>query len=115
MTILLQYYKAEEPFEIMIYRIFAGCSIQVCLFLHDYDDVNILYTPSEHSGVQRKTSAVMESFSQVQKSTHIPEGESVPDFEEKLRPVTAQEGNMNCSLTVKAHAQLQFLVDWCIG
>ncbi|KAM6925929.1 LOW QUALITY PROTEIN: immunoglobulin superfamily member 22-like [Lycodopsis pacificus] len=48
-------------------------------------------TLEEHSGVQRKTSAVVESFSQVQKSSQIPEGESVPDFEVKLRPVTAQE------------------------
>lgn len=46
----------------------------------------------EHSAVQRKTSAVVESYSQVQKSPYIPEGECVPDFEEKLRPVTAQEG-----------------------
>lgn len=50
---------------------------------------------TEHSGVQRKTSAVVESFSQVQKSLQIPEGESVPDFEEKLRPITAQEGKVN--------------------
>ncbi|XP_067356837.1 immunoglobulin superfamily member 22-like [Channa argus] len=50
-------------------------------------------TMEEHSGVQRKTSAVVESFSQVQKSPQIPEGESVPDFEEKLRPITAQEGD----------------------
>ncbi|XP_071751221.2 immunoglobulin superfamily member 22-like [Centroberyx gerrardi] len=47
----------------------------------------------EHSVVQRKTSAVVESFSQVQKSPQIPGGESVPDFEEKLRPITAQEGD----------------------
>ncbi|KAM3869988.1 immunoglobulin superfamily member 22-like [Diretmus argenteus] len=47
----------------------------------------------EHSVVQRKTSAVVESFSQEQKSLQIPEGESVPDFEEKLRPITAQEGD----------------------
>ncbi|KAG7523152.1 immunoglobulin superfamily member 22 [Solea senegalensis] len=46
----------------------------------------------EQSGFQRKTSAVGETFSQVQKSPQIPEGESVPDFEEKLRPVSAQEG-----------------------
>ncbi|KAM8752242.1 immunoglobulin superfamily member 22-like [Acanthopagrus schlegelii] len=46
----------------------------------------------EHSGVQCRTSAVVEFFSQVQKSSQIPKGESVPDFEEKLRPVTAQEG-----------------------
>ncbi|XP_069384393.1 immunoglobulin superfamily member 22 [Paralichthys olivaceus] len=50
-------------------------------------------TVEEHSGAQRKTSAAAESFSQVQKSTHIPKGESVPDFEEKLRPITAQEGD----------------------
>lgn len=55
----------------------------------------VLFAPSEHTGVQRKTSAVAESFSQVQKSSQIPEGESVPDFEEKLRPITAQEGEVN--------------------
>lgn len=54
--------------------------------------MDVLYVPLEHSGSQRKTSAAMESFSQVQKSTQIPEGESVPDFDEKLRPITAQEG-----------------------
>lgn len=47
----------------------------------------------EHSVVQRKTSAVVESFSQVQKSPHIPAGESIPDFEERPRPITAQEGD----------------------
>ncbi|XP_026775232.3 immunoglobulin superfamily member 22 [Pangasianodon hypophthalmus] len=45
----------------------------------------------EQSAVQRKTSAVMESFSQVQKSSEIPPGESIPEFEERPRPVTAQE------------------------
>ncbi|KAM4618625.1 immunoglobulin superfamily member 22-like [Polymixia lowei] len=50
-------------------------------------------TMDEHSVVQRKTSAVVESFSQVQKSLQIPEGQSVPDFEEKPRPITAQEGD----------------------
>lgn len=64
------------------------------IFVHDYD-VDVPYAPSEHTGVQRKTSAVVESFSQVQKNPQIPEGESVPDFEEKLRPVTAQEGEVN--------------------
>lgn len=53
---------------------------------------------TEHSGVQRRTSAVAESFSQTQRSLQIPEGESVPDFEEKLRPITAQEGKVNCFL-----------------
>ncbi|XP_027029085.2 immunoglobulin superfamily member 22 [Tachysurus fulvidraco] len=46
----------------------------------------------EQSAVQRKTSAVMESFNQVQKSSEIPPGESIPEFEEKPRPITAQEG-----------------------
>lgn len=63
-------------------------------FVHDYE-VDVLHAPSEHSGVQRKTSAVVESFSQVQKSSQIPEGESVPDFEEKLQPVTAREDEVN--------------------
>ncbi|XP_061772633.1 immunoglobulin superfamily member 22-like [Nerophis ophidion] len=47
---------------------------------------------SDITGIQRKTSAVVETFSQVQKSPSLPEGETVPDFEEKLRPITAQEG-----------------------
>ncbi|KAG7324364.1 hypothetical protein KOW79_012380 [Hemibagrus wyckioides] len=47
----------------------------------------------EQSAVQRKTSAVMESFDQVQKSSEIPPGESIPEFEEKPRSVTAQEGD----------------------
>lgn len=71
------------------------------MFAHDYD-VDVLYAPSEHSWVQRKTSAVVESFSQVQKSPQIPEGESVPDFEEKLRPTTAQEGEVNLSFHLTA-------------
>ncbi|KAI5626876.1 immunoglobulin-like and fibronectin type III domain-containing protein 1 [Silurus asotus] len=47
----------------------------------------------EQTAVQRKTSAVMESFVQVQKSSEIPPGESIPEFEERPRPVTAQEGD----------------------
>ncbi|KAF7668962.1 hypothetical protein LDENG_00273530 [Lucifuga dentata] len=53
----------------------------------------LLRAVDEHSVAQRKISGVMESFNQVQKSPHIPEGESLPDFAEKLRPVTAQEGD----------------------
>ncbi|XP_053175920.1 immunoglobulin superfamily member 22-like [Scomber japonicus] len=68
-------------------------------------------TMDEHSGVQRKTSAVVESFSQVQKSTHIPEGESVPDFEEKLRPITAQEGD-NAVFKAKVTGNPQPTVSW---
>ncbi|XP_072529480.1 immunoglobulin superfamily member 22-like [Salminus brasiliensis] len=47
----------------------------------------------EQSGVQRKISGVMESFSQVQKNSEIPAGESIPDFEDRPRPFTAQEGD----------------------
>ncbi|XP_026872193.2 immunoglobulin superfamily member 22 isoform X2 [Electrophorus electricus] len=47
----------------------------------------------EHSGVQRKSSAIMETFSQMQKSLAIPPGECAPEFEERSRPVTAQEGS----------------------
>ncbi|XP_066557228.1 immunoglobulin superfamily member 22-like [Amia ocellicauda] len=46
----------------------------------------------EEQSIQRKTSATVESFSQVQKSFEIPAGECVPDFEEKPRPLTLQEG-----------------------
>lgn len=74
-----------------------GSSSIVGLFVHD-NNVDVLYAPSEHSGVQCKTSAVVESCSQVQKSLHLPKGESVPDFEEKLRPITAQEGEVNRTL-----------------
>lgn len=68
-------------------------------------------TMDEHSGVQRKTSAVVESFSQVQKSPQIPEGESVPDFEEKLRPITAQEGD-NAVFRAKVTGNPQPDVSW---
>ncbi|XP_035521440.1 immunoglobulin superfamily member 22-like [Morone saxatilis] len=68
-------------------------------------------TVEEHSGIQRKTSAVAESFSQVQKSTIIPEGESVPDFEEKLRPTTAQEGD-NAVFKAKVTGNPQPSVNW---
>lgn len=54
---------------------------------------------TEQSAAQHKTSAVMESFSQVRKSTEIPPGESIPEFEERPRPVTAQEGEMTSQLT----------------
>lgn len=75
-----------------------GCwSICLC-------DVNVLSTPPE-SGVQRKTSAVVESFSQVQKSPQIPKGESVPDFEEKLRPITAQEGTGEMHTFLSQHPE----------
>lgn len=49
--------------------------------------------------MRRKTSAVMESFSQVQKSSEIPPGESIPEFEERPCPVIAQEGEMSSQLT----------------
>ncbi|KAM9854709.1 immunoglobulin superfamily member 22-like [Aulostomus maculatus] len=68
-------------------------------------------TVDEHSSVQRKTSAVVESFSQVQISENIPEGESVPDFEEKLRPVTAQEGD-NTVFRAKVTGLPQPSVSW---
>ncbi|XP_037623781.1 immunoglobulin superfamily member 22-like [Sebastes umbrosus] len=68
-------------------------------------------TMEEHPGVQRKTSAVVESFSQVQKNPQIPEGESVPDFEEKLRPVTAQEGD-NAVFKAKVTGKPQPSVNW---
>ncbi|XP_044213840.1 immunoglobulin superfamily member 22-like isoform X2 [Thunnus albacares] len=71
----------------------------------------LLRTMDEHSGVQRKSSAVVESFSQVQKSTHVPEGESVPDFEEKLRPITAQEGD-NAVFKAKVTGNPQPSVSW---
>ncbi|XP_066526079.1 immunoglobulin superfamily member 22-like [Hoplias malabaricus] len=56
----------------------------------------VSHTPrllEEAGGAQRRISGVMESFSQVQKSLEIPAGECVPDFEDKPRPVTAQEGD----------------------
>ncbi|XP_044050814.1 immunoglobulin superfamily member 22-like isoform X2 [Siniperca chuatsi] len=68
-------------------------------------------TMEEHSGVQCRTSAVAESFSQVQKSLQIPEGESVPDFEEKLRPITAQEGD-NAVFKAKVTGNPQPIVNW---
>ncbi|XP_042352847.1 immunoglobulin superfamily member 22-like [Plectropomus leopardus] len=68
-------------------------------------------TMEEHSGVQRKSSTVVESFSQVQKSPQIPEGESVPDFEEKLRPVSAQEGD-NAVFKAKVTGKPQPTVNW---
>lgn len=70
-----------------------------CLFVQYSDSLtgDVLDLPLEHSGVQCKTSAVVESFNQVEKSPQIPEGESVLDFEVKLRPITAQEGEVNHS------------------
>ncbi|XP_028263452.1 immunoglobulin superfamily member 22-like isoform X2 [Parambassis ranga] len=68
-------------------------------------------TTDEHSGLQRKTSAAVESFSQVQKSSKIPKGESVPDFEEKLRPITAQEGE-NAVFKAKVTGNPQPTVSW---
>ncbi|KAI9523592.1 hypothetical protein NQZ68_026534 [Dissostichus eleginoides] len=59
----------------------------------------------DHSWAQCKTSAVVESFSQVLKSPQIPEGVSVPDFDEKLRPITAQEGD-NAVFKAKVLCQL---------
>ncbi|XP_047452409.1 immunoglobulin superfamily member 22-like isoform X2 [Mugil cephalus] len=68
-------------------------------------------TVDEHYEVQRKTSAVVESFSQVQKSTEVPEGESVPDFEEKPRPITTQEGD-NAVFKAKVTGNPQPTVTW---
>ncbi|XP_046907454.1 immunoglobulin superfamily member 22-like isoform X1 [Hypomesus transpacificus] len=65
----------------------------------------------EHSVVQRKTSAVVESFSQLQKSPHVPVGESVPDFEERPRPITAQEGD-KVSFKVKVTGTPSPTVTW---
>ncbi|KAL4622694.1 immunoglobulin superfamily member 22 [Arapaima gigas] len=66
--------------------------------------------PDEQS-VQRKTSTVVESFSQVQKSFEIPPGECVPDFEEKPRPITAQEGD-KASFKVKVTGNPKPTVTW---
>ncbi|KAJ8249398.1 hypothetical protein GJAV_G00234370 [Gymnothorax javanicus] len=41
----------------------------------------------------RKVSSVVESYSHVQKSSNIPAGESMPEFEERPRPITVQEGD----------------------
>ncbi|KAI1903990.1 hypothetical protein AGOR_G00001080 [Albula goreensis] len=65
----------------------------------------------EEQSVQRKTSAVIESFSQVQKSFEIPAGESVPDFEEKPRPITAQEGD-KAAFKVKVTGNPKPTVTW---
>ncbi|KAL2093519.1 hypothetical protein ACEWY4_010831 [Coilia grayii] len=51
------------------------------------------YTGTEQTVVHRKTSAIGEYYSQVQKSPAIPPEESMPDFELRPRPITAQEGN----------------------
>ncbi|XP_048829497.1 immunoglobulin superfamily member 22-like [Brienomyrus brachyistius] len=64
----------------------------------------------EQSG-QRKISTVVESFSQVHKSFEIPAGESVPDFEEKPRPITAQEGD-KASFKVKVTGNPKPIVTW---
>ncbi|KAK7891736.1 hypothetical protein WMY93_023699 [Mugilogobius chulae] len=71
----------------------------------------LIKSMDEHTVVHRKSSAVVESFSQVQKSPHIPKGESVPDFEEKLRPVTAQEGE-NAVFRAKVTGTPQPSVFW---
>ncbi|XP_033823481.2 immunoglobulin superfamily member 22-like [Periophthalmus magnuspinnatus] len=65
----------------------------------------------EHSSIQRKSSAVVETYTQVQTSPHVPAGESVPDFEEKLRPVTAQEGD-NAVFRAKVTGKPQPCVVW---
>ncbi|XP_056138393.1 immunoglobulin superfamily member 22-like [Lampris incognitus] len=65
----------------------------------------------EHSVVHRKTSAVVESSSQVQKSLQIPKGESAPDFEEKPRTVTAQEGD-KAVLRAKVTANPTPAISW---
>nr|XP_046251316.1 immunoglobulin superfamily member 22-like [Scatophagus argus] len=68
-------------------------------------------TMEEHSGAQRKTSALVESYSQVQKSPQVPEGESVPDFEEKLHPIAAQEGD-SAVFKAKVTGNPQPSVNW---
>ncbi|XP_039471758.1 immunoglobulin superfamily member 22-like [Oreochromis aureus] len=65
----------------------------------------------EHSGVHCKTFAVVESFNQVQKSPQLPEGESVPDFEAKLRPITAQQGD-NAAFKANVTGNPQPSVSW---
>uniref|UniRef100_A0A3B1JLG9 Immunoglobulin superfamily member 22 n=1 Tax=Astyanax mexicanus TaxID=7994 RepID=A0A3B1JLG9_ASTMX len=65
----------------------------------------------EQSGVQRKISGVMESFSQVQKSSEIPAGESIPDFEDRPCSVTAQEGN-KAAFKAKASGNPKPTVTW---
>ncbi|XP_022527837.2 immunoglobulin superfamily member 22 [Astyanax mexicanus] len=65
----------------------------------------------EQSGVQRKISGVMESFSQVQKSSEIPAGESIPDFEDRPRSVTGQEGN-KAAFKAKASGNPKPTVTW---
>ncbi|KAJ8390911.1 hypothetical protein AAFF_G00098310 [Aldrovandia affinis] len=65
----------------------------------------------DEQSVQRKTSAIMESFSQVQKSLEIPAGESVPDFEEKPRPITVQEGD-KAAFKVKVTGNPKPTVTW---
>lgn len=70
--------------------------------------------PQNTLGVQRKNSAVVESYSQVQKSLQIPEGDSVPDFEEKLRPITAQEGEVTRSFHLAAPWNLKKRPSHCL-
>uniref|UniRef100_A0A8B9H649 Immunoglobulin superfamily member 22 n=1 Tax=Astyanax mexicanus TaxID=7994 RepID=A0A8B9H649_ASTMX len=53
----------------------------------------------------------MESFSQVQKSSEIPAGESIPDFEDRPRSVTAQEGN-KAAFKAKASGNPKPTVTW---
>ncbi|XP_030646476.1 immunoglobulin superfamily member 22-like [Chanos chanos] len=65
----------------------------------------------EHSVVQHKTSAVVESFKLVEKSLEIPPGECVPVFEERPRPITAQEGD-KASFKVKVSGMPEPTVTW---
>ncbi|XP_062402492.1 immunoglobulin superfamily member 22-like [Sardina pilchardus] len=62
--------------------------------------------------VQRKTSAIVESYSQVQKSPSIPPEESMPDFELKPRPITAQEGDKKVSFKGKVTGSPKPTVTW---
>ncbi|XP_029107754.1 immunoglobulin superfamily member 22-like [Scleropages formosus] len=65
----------------------------------------------EEQSEQRKISTTVESFSQVQKSFEIPPGECVPDFEEKPRPISAQEGD-KASFKVKVTGNPKPTVTW---
>lgn len=46
-------------------------------------------------------SSPVASYSQVQKSLQVPEGVSVLDFEEKLYPFTARDGDVTCSFHLR--------------
>ncbi|KAM9568035.1 LOW QUALITY PROTEIN: immunoglobulin superfamily member 22-like [Salvelinus alpinus] len=56
---------------------------------------------------KRKVLAIVESFSQVQKSLQIPEGQSMPDFEERPHPIRDKE-----SLKVKVTGRPMPSVIW---